>query len=169
MMMNTNETGRSMVEMLGVLAVIGVLTVGGISAMNFGMQAYNVSQVYSQVEETARGISDIFSWSRAYPTKGDTNFATRVVGNDVCDAYGCQVTDDEKAVEADTPWGKMTVTPETGDYFVITLDSVPKAACEQLKAYQWQNVSVRPENSDKPHKTNCNDNNDGTVVFESMI
>lgn len=165
MMMNTNETGRSMVEMLGVLAVIGVLTVGGISAMNFGMQAYNVSQVYSQVEETARGISDIFSWSRAYPTTND--FGLRIVNNDVCDAYGCQVKD--KGVEADTPWGKMTVTPETGDYFVITLDSVPKAACEQLKAYQWQNVSVRPENSDKPHKTNCNDNNDGTVVFESMI
>ena len=161
MMMNTNETGRSMVEMLGVLAVIGVLTVGGISAMNFGMQAYNVSQVYSQVEETARGISDIFSWSRAYPTKGDTNFATRVVGNDVCDAYGCQVKG--KGVEADTPWGKMTVTPETGDYFVITLDSVPKAACEQLKAYQWQNVKVSES------KTNCNDNNDSTVVFESMI
>lgn len=165
MMMNTNETGRSMVEMLGVLAVIGVLTVGGISAMNFGMQAYNVSQVYSQVEETARGISDIFSWSRAYPTTND--FGLRIVNNDVCDAYGCQVNG--KGVEADTPWGKMTVTPETGDYFVITLDSVPKAACEQLKAYQWQNVSVRPENSDKPHKTNCNDNNDGTVVFESMI
>lgn len=165
MMMNTNETGRSMVEMLGVLAVIGVLTVGGISAMNFGMQAYNVSQVYSQVEETARGISDIFSWSRAYPTTND--FGLRIVNNDVCDAYGCQVNG--KGVEADTPWGKMTVTPETGDYFVITLDSVPKAACEQLKAYQWQNVSVRPETSDKSHKTNCNDNNDGTVVFESMI
>lgn len=165
MMMNTNETGRSMVEMLGVLAVIGVLTVGGISAMNFGMQAYNVSQVYSQVEETARGISDIFSWSRAYPTTND--FGLRIVNNDVCDAYGCQV--EGKGVKADTPWGKMTVTPEKGDYFVITLDSVPKAACEQLKAYQWQNVSVRPENSDKSHKTNCNDNNDGTVVFESMI
>ena len=28
----TNETGRSMVEMLGVLAIVGVLSVGGISA-----------------------------------------------------------------------------------------------------------------------------------------
>ena len=29
-MKNTNESGRSMVEMLGVLAIIGVLSIGGI-------------------------------------------------------------------------------------------------------------------------------------------
>ena len=32
-MKHTNESGRSMVEMLGVLAIIGVLSVGGIAGI----------------------------------------------------------------------------------------------------------------------------------------
>ncbi|MBR3912940.1 MAG: prepilin-type N-terminal cleavage/methylation domain-containing protein [Alphaproteobacteria bacterium] len=33
---NPKEKGRSMVEMLGVLAIIGVLSVGGIMVINMG-------------------------------------------------------------------------------------------------------------------------------------
>ena len=32
-----SESGRSMVEMLGVLAIIGVLSVGGVAGYNFAM------------------------------------------------------------------------------------------------------------------------------------
>ena len=44
-MMNTNETGRSMVEMLGVLAIIGVLSVGGIAGYNMAMTRYRANEV----------------------------------------------------------------------------------------------------------------------------
>ena len=37
---NKNESGRSMVEMLGVLAIIGVLSVGGIAGYKMAMQQY---------------------------------------------------------------------------------------------------------------------------------
>ena len=44
-MMNTNETGRSMVEMLGVLAIIGVLSVGGIAGYNMAMKRYRANEI----------------------------------------------------------------------------------------------------------------------------
>ena len=43
-MMN-NETGRSMVEMLGVLAIIGVLSVGGIAGYTMAMRKYKANEI----------------------------------------------------------------------------------------------------------------------------
>jgi len=43
-MMN-NETGRSMVEMLGVLAIIGVLSVGGIAGYTMAMNKYRANEI----------------------------------------------------------------------------------------------------------------------------
>ena len=43
--MMKNETGRSMVEMLGVLAIIGVLSVGGIAGYTMAMRKYKANEV----------------------------------------------------------------------------------------------------------------------------
>lgn len=39
-----NETGRSMIEMLGVLAIIGVLSIGGIAGYSKAMSIYHLNQ-----------------------------------------------------------------------------------------------------------------------------
>lgn len=39
------ESGRSMVEMLGVLAIIGVLSVGGIAGYTMAMNRYKANQI----------------------------------------------------------------------------------------------------------------------------
>lgn len=43
--MKQKEQGRSMVEMLGVLAIIGVLSVGGIAGYTMAMNRYKANQV----------------------------------------------------------------------------------------------------------------------------
>lgn len=43
--MKTNENGRSMVEMLGVLAIIGVLSVGGIYGYTVAMRKYKANEI----------------------------------------------------------------------------------------------------------------------------
>ena len=40
-----NESGRSMVEMLGVLAIIGVLSVGGIAGYTTAMRSYKANEI----------------------------------------------------------------------------------------------------------------------------
>jgi len=49
-----NNNGRSMVEMLGVLAVIGVLSVGGMSAYGIGMKKYKISSLKDTVLHTLK-------------------------------------------------------------------------------------------------------------------
>ena len=43
--MRKNEKGRSMVEMLGVLAIIGVLSVGGIYGYTVAMNKYKANEI----------------------------------------------------------------------------------------------------------------------------
>ena len=43
--MKANEQGRSMVEMLGVLAIIGVLSIGGIAGYTMAMNRYKANQI----------------------------------------------------------------------------------------------------------------------------
>ena len=48
-MKNNFETGRSMVEMLGVLAIIGVLSIGGIMGYSYGMDKYRANETTNQI------------------------------------------------------------------------------------------------------------------------
>jgi len=52
-MRNTNETGRSMVEMLGVLAIIGVLSIGGIAGYTLAMNRYRANEILNAVSLVA--------------------------------------------------------------------------------------------------------------------
>lgn len=52
-MKNVNEQGRSMIEMLGVLAIIGVLSVGGFNMVNKMQTSYSNNQVLDTAGELA--------------------------------------------------------------------------------------------------------------------
>ena len=52
-MKKTNETGRSMVEMLGVLAIIGVLSIGGIAGYTMAMNKYQVNEIVNALNQAA--------------------------------------------------------------------------------------------------------------------
>ena len=43
------ESGRSMVEMLGTLAIIGVLSIGGIAGYSYGMDKYRANQTINDI------------------------------------------------------------------------------------------------------------------------
>ena len=48
-----SQSGRSMVEMLGVLAIIGVLSVGGIAGYSLSMRRHRANQVVDLVSKLA--------------------------------------------------------------------------------------------------------------------
>ncbi len=56
-----NESGRSMVEMLGVLAIIGVLSVGGIAGYSKAMNKYKINKTTDQVSMLVANLRTIFS------------------------------------------------------------------------------------------------------------
>ncbi len=55
-----NQMGRSMLEMLGVLAVIGVLSVGGLTTYKYTMRRHRITTTIQQVSlamQSARGLA----------------------------------------------------------------------------------------------------------------
>ena len=51
-MKKTNESGRSMVEMLGVLAIVGVLSVGGLAGYTTAMNKYRATEIMNAISLT---------------------------------------------------------------------------------------------------------------------
>ncbi len=60
-MKNVYESGRSMVEMLGVLAIIGVLSVGGIAGYSKAMNKYKINKTTDQVSMLVANLRTLFS------------------------------------------------------------------------------------------------------------
>jgi len=71
MMKNINhEKGRSMIEMLGVLAIIGVLSVGGIAGYSKAMQKYRINKTIEQITLIAGNARSFFAPQRSYEGLG---------------------------------------------------------------------------------------------------
>ena len=54
---NKNESGRSMVEMLGVLAIAGVLSIGGVAGYNYGINKHRANQVLQDIRLVYQELS----------------------------------------------------------------------------------------------------------------
>ena len=69
--MNQNQkkqTGRSMIEMLGVLAIIGVLSIGAISGYKMAIRKYRTNELLHEVYKRAGEISIQLANGRAQPS-----------------------------------------------------------------------------------------------------
>ncbi|MBR3501365.1 MAG: prepilin-type N-terminal cleavage/methylation domain-containing protein, partial [Alphaproteobacteria bacterium] len=60
------QSGRSMIEMLGVLAIIGVLSVGGIAGYSKAMQKYRTNKTIEQITLIAGNIRSFFAPQKSY-------------------------------------------------------------------------------------------------------
>lgn len=52
-----SQTGRSMVEMLGVLSIIGVLSIGGIAGYRYAMDQMTMNKIYNLIDTVAVAAS----------------------------------------------------------------------------------------------------------------
>ena len=64
--MKINENGRSMIEMLGVLAIIGVLSVGGIAGYSKAMSKYRTNKMIDQATMLITNIRTMFAQQQSY-------------------------------------------------------------------------------------------------------
>jgi len=74
-----NEAGRSMIEMLGVLAIIGVLSVGGIAGYSKAMMKYRINKTIEQITLIAGNVRTFFAPQKNYVGLG-------------CNGNSCDVT-----------------------------------------------------------------------------
>ncbi len=79
------QNGRSMIEMLGVLAIIGVLSVGGIAGYSKAMTKYRINKAIEQITLIAGNVRTFFASQGNY-------VGVRCSSNDMtgqCDSGGC--------------------------------------------------------------------------------
>ncbi len=81
-MMKDSQNARSMIEMHGVLAIIGVLSVGGIAGYSKAMQKYRINKTIEQITLIAGNIRAFFAPQKNY-------IGVYCYGND-CTEDGCK-------------------------------------------------------------------------------
>ena len=155
-----NEQGRSMVEMLGVLAIIGVLSVGGISGYSKAMAKFKLTKAQDQISMLLMNIRTAFATS---PNYGGLT-------NESAIAYNIAPGDMVGDPTATTPskinhafGGAVTVKAcdssggtDSTQYFYIQLDGLGNEACQALASSDWGTdglVSLNGKTTDNPGTT----------------
>ena len=148
MMMKYNENGRSMVEMLGVLAIIGVLSVGGIAGYSKAMNKYKINKTTDQVSMLVANIRTLFSSQGNY---GDLDNAKAikfgVVPNDMIKTKTTGQGEDATTTTslANAFGGDVTIAADkarNGDSgeneaFTIRYDGLTSEACVTIATGDW--------------------------------
>ena len=131
-----DQSGRSMVEMLGVLAIIGVLSVGGISGYSKAMAKYKLTKAQDQITMLLMNIRTAYATSPNYSgldekQAGDYNLAP----NEMV----VKTSSGKTAKLQNTFGGEVKIgTVGTGDtYFWIQLQALGKEACRTLLSSDW--------------------------------
>ena len=135
--MKTNESGRSMIEMLGVLAIIGVLSIGGISGYSKAMGKHRVNKCIDQITQIVSSTRALFYGHKTYaalddstanlvekahlfPDELETGTGTNPFGGDVTIKAAAKSTGDTKKKA-----------------FSITYTVIPEESCIDLATQDW--------------------------------
>ena len=142
------ETGRSMVEMLGTLAIIGVLSIGGIMGYSYGMDKYRANQTINEIN--LRGLDLIAQASRP----GDINLSEW--GTHTSTGY---------------EWGEYGETEGQEDVVDMSLLGVPERVCEMIAEGMKNSLGGIKINDTSIGDTeiDCDDDNTMTFYFGTVL
>ena len=81
---NSIQSGRSMIEMLGVLAIVGVLSVGGIAGYSKAMEKFKINKTIDQISQIATNIRTLYAQQTTYAgLNGQTAYNMGVVPDEL--------------------------------------------------------------------------------------
>lgn len=127
-----NQDGRSMVEMLGVLAIIGVLSIGGISGYSKAMAKYKLTKAQDQMTMLLMNIRTAYATSPNYSgLKPQIAAEYKLAPSEMVVGTGSALYG---AFGGNVEIG--TVNGST-NYFYITMNALGKEACRSLLTSDW--------------------------------
>ena len=146
-----DQKGRSMIEMLGVLAIIGVLSVGGISGYSKAMAKFKLTKAQDQISMLLMNIRTAFATSPSYD--GLTTQTSREYNIAPGDMFGAASTQLNNAfggqayvyncASVPSVSGSSSPAPCPDDavnnvqYFAISLTDLGREACVSLASSDW--------------------------------
>ncbi len=128
----SEQSGRSMVEMLGVLAIIGVLSVGGIAGYSKAMAKFKINQALDQITTMIINIRSTFS--------SQIDFTDATTANIIALGIAPEESLDAARTKMTNPFaGQITIgsvgNPATT--FTITYTGLDSNACQSLALADW--------------------------------
>lgn len=140
------QTGRSMLEMLGVLAIVGVLTVGGfslVSKVNSSNQTNNVVDEISSLAAKVRTVARDYSSSdgtfmkyickgKAYPDTLECELDSNSEDNDACNCSSFTGSADVSYSVASAAYPAL---------FTLTASNLTEEMCMTLLTTNWGSAS----------------------------
>ena len=132
--LNEFSLGRSMIEMLGVLAIIGVLSVGGIAGYSKAMETYKINKL-------KQAITEIVTNTRTLYASQNPQNKYQSLNKDTAKMAGI-LTDEMQSILRES--GDLYIF---GNYynsyktFVIKLDWISEKECVALATADWGTTS----------------------------
>lgn len=136
--MRINEQGRSMIEMLGVLAIVGVLSVGGIAGYSKAMNKFKTNKLIDQVNMISTNIRTLYSSQRNYT--GLTNKVATQIGVVPTEMFDSKTSGTSTITNAFGGQVEINAAASSGDSagaYYIAVDGVPAASCISIATTDW--------------------------------
>ncbi len=129
------QAGRSMVEMLGVLAIIGVLSVGGISGYSKAMAKFKLTKAQDQMSMLLINIRTAYATASSYSgLETETAYQYNILPQDMVQTSSVFVNAFGGAVEIGT--GSKTDAADVSRFY-IKFSGLGKETCASLASSDW--------------------------------
>ena len=123
------QSGRSMIEMLGVLAIVGVLSAGGIAGYSMAMQSYKTNQLIERINLIVTRVRTVYK-------NGEYTGLSR----DAMSNSGKLSTKD-----MENPFGgdlSLGVSGGLGSKYFVVAGTMPSEACTDVVHTYWGDKGV---------------------------
>ncbi len=145
------ESGRSMIEMLGVLTIMGLITASAIGGVSYLLNNQKQSDVKSDVVQIVMGVREIFA--------GYNDFSA--LNSNIFSAIG---------MSDNNPLGgkySLSVDSVNPQQFVLTIDGLNKSACEYFMTNAWtDSVGYMASNGTQSGATgSCSGDGNTNIVY----
>ena len=136
-----NESGRSMIEMLGVLAIIGVLSVGGIAGYSKAMNKFKTNQIADNASMIIANIRTMYAQQKKFTGLNNESAVSmgiipdELVVRDNNGNYSSLTNSFNGSVFVGAAKANGDDTEQTA--FVLSFNGLSKEACITLATNDW--------------------------------
>ena len=143
----TNPIGRSMIEMLGVLAIIGVLSVGGIAGYTKAMEKIHVNKIVNMISDISATIKTAYISQKTYDNfdGGLTGFDNQIQDMGLLPPEYIFEFEGEKRIGLSSPLTLINpFSIAEADFSTLSIGVlVPQNLCVPLLTYDWRNADMK--------------------------
>ena len=145
-MCRTNtQSGRSMIEMLGVLAIVGVLSIGGIAGYSKAMMKFKINKTIEQISQISANIRALYIKQRNYASLGNyinMNYKLLKKANLVpLEIFEGGSGSSETMINAFGGIFRVNAdgkfTHDDNKAFIVGVEGIPEEACIELATQDW--------------------------------